>query len=188
MQERYELEAKKIAYRAHAGQMRKSSNDPFINHPIAVTTVLKELTDNDNILTIGWLHDVVEDTSYTMEDLYDFPTEVLIGLGYETEDKSKAWKDRKTEQLEKFRNIPKIHENILMVTFADKISNLRDLYKLYNSKGIDHMFDDFNNKDPKEQLWYYSSFYEIFKDHKHLFNDKLMNEYEELLNTIFKEV
>lgn len=181
--------AEKLAYKAHNNQFRKNSKESYINHLISVNETLKKLTDNENILAIGWLHDVIEDTDYKFEDLYDFPVEVLIGLNYETEDKSKDWYTRKIDHIKQFNNIPDIHRNILLVAFADKLSNLKDLYKLYKEFGLKEMFKSFNNNNPDEQYWYYNNFYKIFMRNQDLFEkDKsLIVEYKSILNMIWGE-
>lgn len=179
--------AKSLAYEAHKNQARKDSKEPYITHLITVNEILNKLTDNENILAIGWLHDIIEDTDYAFKDLYDFPVEVLIGLGYETEDKSLDWADRKIGQIKQFNKVPDIHRNILLVTFADKLANLRDLDKLYNRYGLQDMFKSFNNTNPSDQYWYYNNFYCIFKRNIDLFKRdlNLINEYKELLDKIW---
>lgn len=72
-----ELKAKVLAEKAHSKQKRKTSGEPFITHLIEVNNILTELTDDEEILAIGWLHDLVEDTEYELSDLKDFPDRVL---------------------------------------------------------------------------------------------------------------
>lgn len=180
--------AQNLAIEAHKDQVRKDSQEPYITHLITVNEILDKLTDNENIIAIGWLHDIIEDTDYTFEDLKDFPVEVLIGLGYETEDKSLDWADRKISQIKQFNKVPDIHRNVLLVTFADKLANLRDLKKLYSKYGLDKMFKSFNNSNPSDQYWYYNNFYCIFKRNLDLFEKdiSLIDEYESLLNEIWE--
>lgn len=180
--------AKKTAFMAHYGQLRKDSKEPFLTHLVAVNEILNKLTDNENILAIGWLHDIIEDTTWTFEDLKDdFPVEVLLGVAYETEDKTQDWYTRKITHIKEFNNISKIHRNILLVAFADKLSNIRDLSKLHDKLGTEKMFVEFNNKNPKEQYWYYNNFLHIFKRNLDLFEKDmdLLKEYENILNKIW---
>lgn len=59
-----------FAHRAHRGQVRKYTGEPYINHPKNVVQTLKYLRVTDPAtLAAGWLHDVVEDTPTTLEDL-----------------------------------------------------------------------------------------------------------------------
>jgi len=67
-----------VAERAHRGQLRKSG-DPYITHPLAVTTILAELGLTEPTLCAALLHDTVEDTSYTLSALTrDFGEEVAL--------------------------------------------------------------------------------------------------------------
>ena len=59
-----------FAINAHKGQVRKSEPDkPMIFHPINVGNILKEYGYDENVVAAGFLHDVVEDTIYTIEDI-----------------------------------------------------------------------------------------------------------------------
>lgn len=60
--------AKRIAIKAHDGQFRRDGVTPYIKHPEAVASRLK---DNPGVEAVAWLHDVLEDTSVTVEDLRD---------------------------------------------------------------------------------------------------------------------
>src|SRR5690349_22084339 len=69
--------AYEIAERMHEGQTRKSG-DPYITHPLAVATILAELGMTAPTLCAALLHDTVEDTPYTLEELrHDFGDEVV---------------------------------------------------------------------------------------------------------------
>ena len=62
--------AREFAIKAHANQVRKSEPDkPMIIHPIAVAKILEEYGYDDNVVAAGYLHDIDEDTKYTIEDL-----------------------------------------------------------------------------------------------------------------------
>lgn len=62
--------AKMFAINAHMGQIRKSEPDkPMIIHPISVGMLLEEYGYDESVVAAGYLHDVVEDTKYTIEDI-----------------------------------------------------------------------------------------------------------------------
>ena len=63
--------AKKFATHAHnsIGQIRKYTQEPYIVHPAAVAELVSEVTDDETIISAAWLHDVVEDTPYSIEDI-----------------------------------------------------------------------------------------------------------------------
>ena len=53
----------------HQGRVRKFKGIPFILHPLEVAQILSTMTDDQEVITAGILHDIVEDTAYTIEDL-----------------------------------------------------------------------------------------------------------------------
>lgn len=166
-------EAILFALEKHKGQRRKGDKLPYIVHPMEVMSIIKELTKDENILVAGILHDTVEDTDCTLEEIEQrFGKRVAEIVSYETENKrtdiakSLTWKIRKTETIEKLNNCT--DEGVLMVVLGDKLSNIRSFYELVN-KDRATAFDRFNQKDPKEHKWYYESILaklEIFKDTK----------------------
>lgn len=72
-------EAEKVARKAHEGQFRKDGVTPYITHPEAVANALASDGYNDECIAVAWLHDVVEDTKVTLQDLRDigFPYEIV---------------------------------------------------------------------------------------------------------------
>ncbi len=68
--------AYKVAERAHTGQ-RRASGDPYVNHCLAVASILAEMRVPPSVIAAGLLHDTVEDTSVTLDDLRrDFSDEI----------------------------------------------------------------------------------------------------------------
>lgn len=99
--------AKLFAIRAHMGQVRKSEPDkPMIMHPIGVGQLLESFGYNDNVVATGYLHDVVEDTKYTIEDIEkEFGSDIAsLVMGASEPDKSLSWEERKSIQLKKQKN------------------------------------------------------------------------------------
>ena len=91
-----EKKAKQFAYEAHKGMKRKGKDTPFTYHLELVNKILKTLTTDDEILAAGWLHDVIEDTPITLDELKkEFNSKICYYVDLETEDKSLPWKDRK---------------------------------------------------------------------------------------------
>ena len=72
------LRAYKVAERAHEGQKR-ASGEPYVNHCLAVATILAEFGVPSEVVAAGLLHDTVEDTSITLEDIrHDFGDEIAL--------------------------------------------------------------------------------------------------------------
>lgn len=70
--------AKIFATRKHEGQFRKYTYDPYIVHPAAVVDIIKTVKHDDNMICAGWLHDTVEDTDATLQEIEEeFNTDIM---------------------------------------------------------------------------------------------------------------
>lgn len=150
--------AKLFAIKAHMGQVRKSEADkPMIMHPIAVGYMLESFGYDDAVVAAGYLHDVVEDTQYTIDDIRKEFGEDIASLVYDASepDKSLSWEVRKKYTIDKVKNLP--FRNKLVIC-ADKINNLEDLYLIFEKSGK----RDFSAFKRGEELqrWYYTGIYE----------------------------
>lgn len=95
--------AKMFAIQAHKGQIRKSEPDkPMVIHPIGVGQLLESFGYDDNVVAAGYLHDVVEDTKYTIEDIEkEFGSDIAsLVMGVSEPDKSLSWEERKKHTIE----------------------------------------------------------------------------------------
>ena len=93
--------AKEFAIKAHKGQIRKSEPEkPMVIHPINAGEILKEYGFDDNVIAAGYLHDVVEDTKYTIEDIEKlFGSDIAsLVMGASESDKSLSWEERKKHE------------------------------------------------------------------------------------------
>ena len=163
-------EAVKFALNAHQGMQRKTENIPYILHPLEAAVIAAAMTDDVEVLAAAVLHDTVEDTSATLEDIREnFGERVAWLVASETEEKrpdlpaSESWKIRKEESLEELRNTDDPSVKILWM--GDKLSNLRSLYKSWIEKG-DLIWQSFNQKDPSQHAWYYRQIESILSDFK----------------------
>jgi (p)ppGpp synthase/HD superfamily hydrolase len=128
-------EAYEFARDAHEGQERKGDGSPYINHPVELARLLNEAGhDDEEILAAAFLHDTVEDTDTTLEDIEDaFGTGVRELVAVMTEDKEvepyERRKEHHREQVEAGGSRP------VLIYAADKVANLRDMRSLYASVG-----------------------------------------------------
>jgi len=159
------VEAFEFAYAAHKGACRKSSTIPYIVHPLDVASTLMKNNAPEDVVIAGLLHDVVEDTKFTLSDIRDrFGDEVatLVEGASEPEelviaDKVKNWRERKVHTIEFIRGAG---HDMKLLTCADKLANIRDIIRDYDRLGED-VWDIFNA--PKDsQAWYYNSMLEAF--------------------------
>lgn len=117
-----------FAARRHVAQRRKGdAAEPYVNHLTEVARLLAEATDGqDPVLVMGGLlHDTLEDTDATYEDLVEeFGADVAALVAEVTDDKSLAKEERKRLQIEK---TPGKSRRARLLKLADKTSNLRSL-------------------------------------------------------------
>lgn len=122
------LEAAHFAAQCHSTQKRKGeAGEPYINHLIEVAELVAAASDNldTNLVMAAFLHDTVEDTSATRQQLADRFGEDVAALVMEvTDDKSLPQEKRKALQVE---NAPSKSARAQTLKLADKISNLRAL-------------------------------------------------------------
>lgn len=176
-----EQKAKEFAYKAHKGMKRKGKELPFTYHLELVNKILKTLTDDDNILAAGWLHDVIEDTPITLEELKkEFNDELCYYVELETEDKSLSWKERKLKQIQELKENK---SEVVLIAYSDKIANLTEMFDDYKIIK-DELWKRFN-RGKEKQYWYYLEFYKIF-NYNELIDKEHLKEYEMLLNDLFQ--
>ncbi len=112
----------------HRGQTRKSG-DPYITHPLAVATILAELGMTEPTLCAALLHDTVEDTSYTVEQLTaDFGAEIAQMVDGVTKlDKVTYGDSAKAETIRKMVIAMSRDIRVLVIKLADRLHNMRTL-------------------------------------------------------------
>ena len=154
-------EAIAFAVRAHDGMRRKKSAAPYILHPMEAAVIVGTMTDDQHLIAAAALHDVVEDAGISLEEVEArFGTRVRQLVESETEDKradlppATTWRIRKEESLAVLKNTE--DPAVLMVWLADKLANMRSIYRDFKVEGVD-MWQRFNQKDVNEQAWYYRS-------------------------------
>ena len=142
--------AAKFAEQAHKGAHRKGTRIPYIVHPLETALIASMLTNDEEILAAALLHDTIEDTGVTYEDLkQEFGTRVADLVAAESEDKSKTWIERKGHTL----------EHLKTASQAEKILTMAD-YLLVGEE----LWQRFNMKDREKQAWYYTSMIDLLKD------------------------
>ncbi|PKH41799.1 bifunctional (p)ppGpp synthetase/guanosine-3',5'-bis(diphosphate) 3'-pyrophosphohydrolase [Nocardioides alpinus] len=117
-----------VADKWHTGQMRKSG-DPYITHPLAVTTILADIGMTEPTLVAALLHDTVEDTPYTLDALRaDFGDEVAILVDGVTKlDKVQYGASAQAETIRKMIVAMSRDIRVLVIKLADRLHNMRTL-------------------------------------------------------------
>ncbi len=126
-----------IAEDMHNGQLRKSG-EPYIIHPVEVARILAELGMDDETLVAGLLHDVIEDTPYTKEQLSaEFGDEVLLLVDGVTKLGSIVFENKEEKQAENLRKMFLAMSKdirVLIIKLADRLHNLRTINYMTEEK------------------------------------------------------
>ncbi|MBO6109187.1 MAG: HD domain-containing protein [Eubacterium sp.] len=145
----------------HQGKVRKLGGVAYILHPLEVAQILATMTDDQDVITAGILHDIVEDTDGTLEEIKKrFGDRVAFLVSsesekqYEGESRSESWKRRKEESLKVLKNTD--DHGVRMLWLADKLANIRSLAGTYSEYG-EKTWENFNQRDPEMHHWYYQT-------------------------------
>ena len=175
-----------FATEAHDGMRRKKSEAPYILHPLEVATIVSTMTDSQEVIAAGILHDVVEDAGITIDEVGTrFGERVRELVSSETEDKrehlspEETWRIRKEESLERLKSTEDI--DVLRLWIGDKLSNIRAIYRDFTVEG-DAVWNKFHQSDVGAQAWYYRS---IMKYTERISDTHAWIEYKTIVEKIF---
>jgi len=116
-----------LAVRAHSGQVRKSTEIPYVVHPIGVGMILTQSGYDEELVIAGLLHDVIEESDVRVSEIErEFGTAVARIVTACTEDKSESWEVRKQRFVAGMREAPK---NVQIVVCADKLDNVLSMIR-----------------------------------------------------------
>lgn len=163
---------------AFKGMKRIKEDIDTAFHSIMVGIMLKNIGCDEDIVYIGYLHDIIEDTNYTYNDiLKKYGKKIADGILSLSEDKSISdYTKRKRAFIDKLKTLD---DDLLNVELADKLQNLVSDYDLYLKKGKDSLITECNNL--KELKWYYEELKKLFNSRN--LNKELLDRY----NKIYKE-
>ena len=143
-----------FAAKAHEGMMRKGSKIPYIYHPM-----------DPEVIASAYLHDVLEDTSVTPEELErTFGGRILSLVQEESEDKERTWRERKASTIE---HLKQASREVKLLTLGDKLSNMRSTARDYMVIG-DEIWQRFNEKNRESHRWYLAGILDGLQDLKDL--------------------
>ncbi len=115
-----------FAARSHGNQKRKFSYDFYIHHPRRVAALVRELTEDEELVAAAYLHDVVEDTPVTLEEVCeDFGPRICRVVGELTDDKSMRREVGRVEYIR--QKVSRMSADALIVKLADRLDNLKDM-------------------------------------------------------------
>ena len=174
-----------FAVKAHSGTERRGKGYPYIVHPLEAVEIVATMTKDQELLAAAALHDTVEDTDVTVEQIREeFGDRVAELVASESDEmpvgvsEEDSWHDRKQAAIDR---LSKASREAKMVALGDKLSNMRAIARDYAVQG-DALWNLFHAKDPKDHEWHYRGLADALGELKGTFAYK---EFEELINQVF---
>ena len=147
-----------FAVKAHAGTERRGKGIPYIVHPLEAMEIVSTVTSDPELLAAAVLHDTVEDTAVTLDDLRaGFGERVAALVASESDSfvdetgRELDWKERKVLALKRL-SVATRDEKI--VALGDKLSNMRAIARDYAALG-EAFWTRFHVKDKAAHAWRY---------------------------------
>jgi hypothetical protein len=154
--------ALRFALQAHAAvrQERKGTDFPYVSHPIQVAGILSRFEFDADVVIAGFLHDTIEDTRVSIEELErEFGADVAqLVVAVSEPDKSLPWQARKNHTFERLGK--ETRPEVLALVAADKLDNVRAITDTLRHLGNKKTWALFN-ADRKSQHWYYRGIAEL---------------------------
>ena len=154
-----------FAVKAHADTERKGKGFPYIVHPLEAMAIVATITSDQELLAAAVLHDTIEDTDTTLEQLCaEFGPRVAKLVETETDqhfsaDKALTWHQRKQESLNRLASASR---DAMIVALGDKLSNMRGIAQDYAVLG-DELWQRFNVKAKADHAWRFRQLAEVLK-------------------------
>ena len=174
-----------FAVHAHAGTERREKGYPYIVHPLEAVSIVATLTADQELLAAAALHDTVEDTEVTVEQLRaEFGDRIASLVADESEErtedvsKEESWYARKQAAIDR---LAIASHDAKMVAMGDKLSNMRAIARDYAELG-DALWSRFNAKDRKDHEWHYRGLADALSELK---GTEAYREFESLINQVF---
>ena len=174
-----------FAVKAHAGTERRGKGYPYIVHPMEAMEIVATMTADQELLAAAALHDTVEDTEVTVEQIRaEFGERIAALVADESEEmpvgitEEASWHDRKRAAIER---LSKASHDAKIVALGDKLSNMRAIARDYAVQG-DALWNLFHAKGRKDHEWHYRSLADALRELEETF---AFQEFERLINQVF---
>jgi myo-inositol-1(or 4)-monophosphatase len=175
-----------FAVKAHAGTERRGKGFPYIVHPMEAMEIVATITPDQELLAAAALHDTVEDTNVTVEDIRaEFGERIANLVAAESDvfiegkSEEETWHARKQAAMDRLAAAP---HDAKIVALGDKLSNMRAIARDYAIMG-DKLWDIFHAKDPSDHEWHYRGLANSLRE---LSDSFAFQEFESLINQVFK--
>lgn len=176
-----------FAVRAHAGTERRGKGFPYIVHPLEAVEIVATMTSDQELLAAAALHDTVEDTDVTIEQIRaEFGNRVATFVAAESDEPHQSrdgvenWRARKQAAIDR---IARASRDAKIVALGDKLSNMRAIARDYVQQG-DALWSLFHSNDPKDHEWHYRGLADSLSELHDTFAYK---EFMLLINQVFSK-
>jgi myo-inositol-1(or 4)-monophosphatase len=174
-----------FAVRAHTGTERRGKGFPYIVHPLEAMEIVSTMTCDQELLAAAALHDTLEDTDVTMEQIRaEFGDRVASLVATETDiviegvADEDSWHARKQAAIDRLASASR---DAKIVALGDKLSNMRAIARDFAVQG-DALWNLFRVKDRKEHEWHYRGLAASLRELEDSFAYK---EFERLVDEVF---
>lgn len=174
-----------FAVKAHAGTERRGKGFPYIIHPMEAMEIVSTITSDQELLAAAALHDTVEDTGVSVEQLRaEFGGRIADIVASETDpaedgrSEKESWRDRKKAGIDRLRDSSR---EVKIVALGDKLSNMRAIARDYAVQG-DGLWSIFHAPDPKDHAWRYHALADALRE---LDDTPAFREFETLVEQVF---
>lgn len=174
-----------FAVKAHAGTERRGKGYPYIVHPMEAVEIVATMTADQELLAAAALHDTVEDTEVTVEQIRaEFGDRIASLVADESDEMSDgvseedSWHTRKQTTMDR---LSRAGRDAKMVALGDKLSNMRAIARDYAIQG-DNLWSIFHVKERKDHEWHYRSLANALRE---LDGTCAYQEFERLINHVF---
>ena len=151
-----------FAVQAHHNTERRGKGFPYIVHPMEAVEIVASITSDQELLAAAALHDTIEDTDVTVEDirrefgdrvaeLVHAESDQLNGELFNGENEEETWHARKQAAIDR---LAAASHDAKIVAMGDKLSNMRAIWRDYQIKG-DELWKIFHAKDKTDHEWHY---------------------------------
>ena len=174
-----------FAVKAHSGTERRGKGYPYIVHPLEAVEIVATMTADQELLAAAALHDTVEDTDVTVDQIREeFGDRVADLVASESDtfeegvSEEDSWHTRKQAAIDR---LSKASLEAKMVALGDKLSNMRAIARDYAVQG-DALWNLFHVKERADHEWHYRGLAGALRELEGTFAYK---EFENLINQVF---
>ena len=176
-----------FAVNAHHNTERRGKGFPYIVHPMEAVEIVATITSDQELLAAAALHDTVEDTDVTVEDIRrEFGDRIAELVHSESdqmvagESEESSWPVRKRAAILRLKNAS---HDAKIVAMGDKLSNMRAIWRDYQTKG-DDLWNIFHVKDKAMHEWHYRGLADSLSELSDTF---AYREFVSLIDQVFAE-